>query len=216
MSGRKQAAVRKSARRPVARDGAAERGGAAEMCRRARGGLLLGAGPTHRFTALKRGNRRPLVASSSSSGEPCGICVRRPSAQRLGRASRCLASARHSEISSSSCRPASTARVRELQRSADVRRRRGFCGYRGIAQDVSDRMRAERLQQLEHTIARILAETDGVPEALKVVIHSICELQGWSAGASGVDDARTTALLRRLGRTRRSSVRPVSPRAASR
>ncbi|HVY65503.1 MAG TPA: EAL domain-containing protein [Gammaproteobacteria bacterium] len=61
--------------------------------------------------------------------------------------------------------------------------RLGFRGYRGIAQDVSVAMRAEHLQQLEHTIARILAETDGVPEALKVVVHSICELQGWAAGA---------------------------------
>ncbi len=59
----------------------------------------------------------------------------------------------------------------------------GFCGYRGIAQDVSVVMRAERLQQLEHTIARILAETDGVAGALKVLVHSICELQGWAAGA---------------------------------
>jgi GAF domain-containing protein len=61
--------------------------------------------------------------------------------------------------------------------------RLGFQGYRGIAHDVSAAMRAEHLQQLEHTIARILAETDGVPEALKVVVHSICELQGWAAGA---------------------------------
>jgi PAS domain-containing protein len=61
--------------------------------------------------------------------------------------------------------------------------RLGFQGYRGIAHDVSVAMRAEHLQQLEHTIARILAETDGVPEALKVVVHSICELQGWAAGA---------------------------------
>ena len=61
--------------------------------------------------------------------------------------------------------------------------RLGFCGYRGIANDVGVAMRSKHLQQLEHTIARILAETDGVPEALKVVAHSICELQGWAAGA---------------------------------
>jgi diguanylate cyclase (GGDEF)-like protein/PAS domain S-box-containing protein len=59
----------------------------------------------------------------------------------------------------------------------------GFQGYRGIARDVSIAMRAEQLQQLEHTIARILAETDKVQDALKVVVHSICELEGWAAGA---------------------------------
>jgi diguanylate cyclase (GGDEF)-like protein/PAS domain S-box-containing protein len=88
--------------------------------------------------------------------------------------------------------------------------RHGFCGYRGIAQDVSGSMREERLQQLEHTIARILADTDGVPEALKVVIHSICELQGWSAGAFwGLDD--TQERLRYCGGWGGPVVRSVAP-----
>ena len=86
----------------------------------------------------------------------------------------------------------------------------GFRGYRGIAQDVSVAMRAEHLQQLEHTIARILAETDGVPEALKVVVHSICELQGWGAGAFwGYDEQHDR--LRWCGGWGTSAARTVAP-----
>jgi diguanylate cyclase (GGDEF)-like protein/PAS domain S-box-containing protein len=93
--------------------------------------------------------------------------------------------------------------------------RRGFCGYRGIAHDVSDTMRSERLQQLEHTIARILADTDGVPEALKVVIHSVCELQGWSAGAFwGCDEAQEQ--LRFCGGWGGPVVRSVAPGVSAR
>jgi diguanylate cyclase (GGDEF)-like protein/PAS domain S-box-containing protein len=61
--------------------------------------------------------------------------------------------------------------------------RLGFRGYRGIAQDVSAQMRADKLLQLEHTVARILAETEGVAAALKVVIYSLCEAEGWSGGS---------------------------------
>jgi diguanylate cyclase (GGDEF)-like protein/PAS domain S-box-containing protein len=86
----------------------------------------------------------------------------------------------------------------------------GFRGYRGIAQDVSVAMRAEHLQQLGHTIARILAETDGLPEALKVVVHSICELQGWAAGAFwGYDEQQDR--LRWCGGWGTSATRSVAP-----
>ena len=60
--------------------------------------------------------------------------------------------------------------------------RQSFVGYRGIAQDVSVQMRADRLLQLEHVIARVLADTDGLPNALQGVIRAICESEEWEAG----------------------------------
>ena len=90
--------------------------------------------------------------------------------------------------------------------------RLGFRGYRGIAHDVSVAMRSEHLQQLEHTIARILAETDGVAEALKVVVHSICELQSWAAGAFWGRDEQH-GKLRWCGGWGTSATRSIAPGA---
>ena len=90
----------------------------------------------------------------------------------------------------------------------------GFRGYRGVAHDVGVAMRAEHLQQLEHTIARILAETEGVPEALKVVVHSICDLQGWAAGAFwGYDEQQDR--LRWCGGWGTPATRSVAPGVTS-
>ena len=57
-----------------------------------------------------------------------------------------------------------------------------FKGYRGIARDVTARQRAEQLLRLEHSVARCIAGSDAPPEALKTVLRSICETQGWECG----------------------------------
>ena len=67
--------------------------------------------------------------------------------------------------------------------------KRCFVGYRGIAHDVSVQMRADRLARLEHLIARVLAETDNLPDALHAVIRAICDSESWDAGNFwGVDE----------------------------
>jgi len=57
-----------------------------------------------------------------------------------------------------------------------------FTGYRGIAKDVTASMRAEQLLRLEHMVARCVAGADSASAALKAVIRSICETQGWECG----------------------------------
>lgn len=57
-----------------------------------------------------------------------------------------------------------------------------FKGYRGIAKDVSKRIRAERLLKLENTVIHILVEAEKIPEALTAAIRAICESEGWDAG----------------------------------
>lgn len=57
-----------------------------------------------------------------------------------------------------------------------------FAGYRGVAKDVSVSMRAEHLLRLEHMVARCVAGADSAPTALKAVLRSVCETQGWECG----------------------------------
>ena len=47
-----------------------------------------------------------------------------------------------------------------------------------ILRDVSERARAEQLQNLEHSIARCLAEADSASVALNAVMRAICEIRG--------------------------------------
>jgi diguanylate cyclase (GGDEF)-like protein/PAS domain S-box-containing protein len=60
--------------------------------------------------------------------------------------------------------------------------RRRFKGYRGIAVDVTAQMRAERLTQLEHVVARILADADDVKLGIWAVIEAMCASEQWTAG----------------------------------
>src|SRR5438477_5154162 len=57
-----------------------------------------------------------------------------------------------------------------------------FTGYRGLARRVTKRKRAEQLLWLEHTVARSVTEADSVAAALKAVIRTVCEAQGWECG----------------------------------
>ena len=75
--------------------------------------------------------------------------------------------------------------------------RNKFKGYRGIARDVSAQIRAERLAQLEHTIAHTLAEADDVATGLRAVIRAMCEAQSWTAGNFWSVDAQRDTLLAR-------------------
>ena len=91
--------------------------------------------------------------------------------------------------------------------------RKKFKGYRGIARDVSGRMRAERLIQLERTIAHTLAEGDEVATGLRAVIRAMCEAQGWTAGNFWSADAHRDTLWHEvgwnaLGEDRRSVLNP--------
>jgi len=54
-----------------------------------------------------------------------------------------------------------------------------FTGYRGIALDVTERMRAEQLQKLEHAVAGALAKAQDPAEAVARVLRMICEFDGW-------------------------------------
>jgi diguanylate cyclase (GGDEF)-like protein/PAS domain S-box-containing protein len=77
--------------------------------------------------------------------------------------------------------------------------RRRFKGYRGIAQDVSARMRAEHLSQLEHLITRTLAETDDLAAGVRAVLHVMCESEQWNAGNLWVVDGRARTLRHTVG-----------------
>jgi diguanylate cyclase (GGDEF)-like protein/PAS domain S-box-containing protein len=57
-----------------------------------------------------------------------------------------------------------------------------FKGYRGIGHDITARTRAEMLLRLEHAVALCVAEAEDVSSALKAVIRTICETQGWDCG----------------------------------
>jgi len=57
-----------------------------------------------------------------------------------------------------------------------------FKGYRGIGHDITARTRAQMLLRLEHAVALCVAEAEGVSAALKAVIRTICETQGWDCG----------------------------------
>ena len=57
-----------------------------------------------------------------------------------------------------------------------------FKGYRGTGHDITARKRAEQLLNLEHTVARSIADASSVSEAIKAVIRTVCEAQGWDCG----------------------------------
>jgi diguanylate cyclase (GGDEF)-like protein/PAS domain S-box-containing protein len=74
---------------------------------------------------------------------------------------------------------------------------RRFAGYRGIAVDVTEQMRAERLAQLEHVVSRILTDADDVKLGVWAVIDAMCASEEWTAGNFWTVD-ETTKTLRHL------------------
>jgi len=57
-----------------------------------------------------------------------------------------------------------------------------FKGYRGIGRDISAQKRAEEIHQLEHALARSLAEATSIAEGMRGALRIICEREGWDAG----------------------------------
>jgi diguanylate cyclase (GGDEF)-like protein/PAS domain S-box-containing protein len=57
-----------------------------------------------------------------------------------------------------------------------------FAGYRGIAKDITERKRAEELQNLEHAVAHSIAAAESVTAAMTAVIRAICETESWECG----------------------------------
>jgi len=77
--------------------------------------------------------------------------------------------------------------------------RHRFKGYRGVAQDVSARMRSEHLSQLEHQVSRSLAESDDLTSGVRAVLQAMCESEQWTAGNFWTVDERTRALRHAVG-----------------
>ncbi len=51
-----------------------------------------------------------------------------------------------------------------------------------VLRDISARKRGEQLLALEHAVSHCLAGADNVPTAMKAVMRSVCETQGWECG----------------------------------
>lgn len=51
-----------------------------------------------------------------------------------------------------------------------------------LSEDITEHKRGELLLELEHTIARGLADADNATAALKAAIRTICKSQGWDCG----------------------------------
>ncbi|MES2938626.1 MAG: response regulator [Pseudomonadota bacterium] len=69
-----------------------------------------------------------------------------------------------------------------------------FLGYRGYGADVTERKREDALLRLEHQVARLLAEADEARPAVKAVIQSLCETEGWELGRFWELDAEAGVL----------------------
>ncbi|MBV8033386.1 MAG: diguanylate cyclase [Betaproteobacteria bacterium] len=61
-------------------------------------------------------------------------------------------------------------------------RRGRFAGYRGVASDVTERVRNEQLLRLEHQVTKALSEAETEHAGLDAVMKAICENQGFDVG----------------------------------
>ena len=57
-----------------------------------------------------------------------------------------------------------------------------FSGYRGVAREITERKRGERLLALEHAVARLLADSQSAEKACTGLIRLICESESWDVG----------------------------------
>jgi diguanylate cyclase (GGDEF)-like protein/PAS domain S-box-containing protein len=57
-----------------------------------------------------------------------------------------------------------------------------FKGYRGIGRDITAQKRADELRQLEHAVARALAQAPTTSEGLRGALRLICDVEGWDSG----------------------------------
>jgi PAS domain S-box-containing protein len=64
----------------------------------------------------------------------------------------------------------------------------------GIAEDITEPRRAEKLLALEHAVTRCLADADNASAGLKGVIRTLCETESWECGRYMYLDEKTTVL----------------------
>ena len=69
-----------------------------------------------------------------------------------------------------------------------------FKGYRGIGRDITERIQAEAREAMTHAIARLLAESTAVAEAMPKIVESICSIIGWQYGAYWTIDRKEHAV----------------------
>jgi diguanylate cyclase (GGDEF)-like protein/PAS domain S-box-containing protein len=69
-----------------------------------------------------------------------------------------------------------------------------FTGYHGVGRDITNRKRAEKMLELEHAVARILAGAHEATPALRAVIRVMCETEGWDCGRGWLLDANVGVL----------------------
>jgi PAS domain S-box-containing protein len=67
-------------------------------------------------------------------------------------------------------------------------------GHIGMAEDITERKRAERLRALEHGVTRCLAEAESASAAIQSVIRTICEAEEWPCGRYFTADEATGVL----------------------
>ncbi len=60
----------------------------------------------------------------------------------------------------------------------------------GVLEDITGRKRADQILKLEHAVASSLADAEDAGTALKTIIRTICESEGWDLGRYfGLDEA---------------------------
>jgi diguanylate cyclase (GGDEF)-like protein/PAS domain S-box-containing protein len=72
--------------------------------------------------------------------------------------------------------------------------RGAFCGYRGVAKDVTLRVRMDLRLAIEHSVTRVLEESNSIAEAMPRIIRVICESLGWACGARSEHDERNQVI----------------------
>lgn len=70
------------------------------------------------------------------------------------------------------------------------------CRLHGTAMDVTRRKLVELRQSMEHTVTRLLAESDSTVDVMPEIIQIICETLGWVCGALWMLDKQESTLRR--------------------
>jgi diguanylate cyclase (GGDEF)-like protein/PAS domain S-box-containing protein len=65
-----------------------------------------------------------------------------------------------------------------------------------VLRDIAERVRSERCRALEHAVARVLAESVALAEAMPRLIRTMCEIMDWSYGARWTWDEREGSVRR--------------------
>src|SRR5882762_8776254 len=78
------------------------------------------------------------------------------------------------------------------QPTFDVKKR--FTGYRGVAEDITQRVQMDLRLAIEHAVTRVLEESNSIAEATPQIIRAICETLEWACGARWEPDERGEAI----------------------